>query len=58
MPRLLGKPVEDTNTAYYAFEPEESDILMAIADYGNDMVTSLAGEWGEHNGIQYGYASG
>jgi hypothetical protein len=48
---------EKTN-AYYAFTPEPTDILVASVDYTNDIVTSLAGQNSNVNGIVSGYASG
>jgi hypothetical protein len=48
----------DTNSAYYAFIPRSSDVLVAQVDFANDTVTSLAGQNSPLNGITYGYASG
>ena len=48
----------DNNSAYYAFDPRETDILVASVDFTNDTVTSLSGQSGEQDGIAKGYQSG
>jgi RHS repeat-associated protein len=48
----------DDNTAYYVFEPADSDILVAAVDFTNDTVASLVGQNTVENGIVKGYSSG
>jgi hypothetical protein len=53
-----GQWMYDNNTAYYAFTPEEGDILMASINFDTDVITSLAGYNSTYGGIAKGYASG
>lgn len=48
----------DDNLNNYAFEPLESDVLVASVDYSNDVLTALVGTQSVVNGIAAGYASG
>jgi RHS repeat-associated protein len=55
---VSGQWEYDNNTNYYAFTPEEGDILMASINFDTDTITSLAGYNSTYGGIAKGYASG
>merc|ERR1719408_1197710 len=48
----------DTNSKYVDFNPADSDILVAQADFANDKVTSLQGSTGMYQNMKHGYATG
>ena len=53
-----GQWFYDNNTAYVAFTPLASDLLLAAVDFGLDTVTDLKGTSSVVNGIESGYADG
>jgi hypothetical protein len=55
---VSGQWEYDNNTNYYAFTPEEGDILVASINFDNDTITSLQGQNSTYYGIAKGYASG
>jgi hypothetical protein len=55
---VSGQWKYDSNIDYYAFTPEEGDILMASINFDNDTITSLQGQNSTYYGIAKGYASG
>ena len=50
--------VYDTNSAYVAFTPRSTDVLIAAVDFTNDTITSLEGVYGYEHGIAMGYSEG
>jgi hypothetical protein len=55
---VSGQWKYDNNIDYYAFTPEEGDILMASINFDTDVIISLAGQPADHaegclSGISY-----
>ena len=48
----------DNNLAYYAFDPELTDVLVAAVNFTSDSVTMLSGTDTYEHGIAKGYESG
>jgi hypothetical protein len=55
---VSGQWKYDNNIDYYAFTPEEGDILMASINFDTDVITSLQGQDSTQYGIAKGYDSG
>ncbi len=53
-----GQWYYDDNGGPRPFEPRFDDILIAELDFSNDIVVNLEGQYGNANGIVYGYAAG
>lgn len=48
----------DDNAGYVAFQPRDSDRLVAAIDFSHDRIISLERQFGEVDGIKAGYSAG